>query len=63
MGVGGLPISMISSIPSKLLLSDSLLVPAVTCVVMVVTEAWEGMSVGEGVAVMEVGVTSTVVRD
>ena len=62
--VGGvLPISMIFSIPSEMSLSYTLLVPEVTCAGMVATEAWERMAVGAGVAVMEVGVASTGVRD
>ena len=57
MAAGGPPISMISSIPSEMSLSDPLFVTAVTCAVMVVTQAWEGMPTGAGVAVMAVGVT------
>ena len=60
---GGLPISMISSIPSELLLSDALLITEVTFADMVAIEAWEVMAMGAGIAVMAVGVTSTVVRD
>ena len=37
---GGLPISMISSIPSKLFLSDNVFVPVVTCASMLATESW-----------------------
>ena len=55
-------ISMISSISSELSLSEPLLVPAVTCAGMVAIEAWEGMAAGAGVAVVAVGVTSTVLR-
>ena len=60
---GGLPISMISSIPSELSLLDTLLGPAVTCAGIVAIEAWEGRAAGSGVALVEVGVTSAVVRD
>ena len=60
---GGLHISMISSIPSELSISDSLLVPAVTFTGMVATEAWEGTATGAGVVVVAVGFTTTGVRD
>ena len=63
MAAGGLPISLISSIPSELSLSDPLLVPAVTWLGMVARKEWELIATGEGVAVMEVGVTSTGLRD
>ena len=59
MAAGGLPISMISSITSELLLSDPLLVPVATCAGMMATEAWEGMATGAGVSAMSVGVTPT----
>ena len=54
---------MIYSVSSKLSLSDPLLVPAVTCAGMATTEAWERIAMGAGVAVAEVGVTSTGLRD
>ena len=60
---GGLPISIISSIPYKLLLSNPLLVSAVTCVGMVEKEVWEEMAAGAGIAVVKMGITSTGLQD
>ena len=44
-------------------LSDPFLFASVTCTGMVATEAWEGMAAGAGVAVIAVGVVSTVLID
>ena len=63
MAVGGILISMISSIPSELSLSDPFLVPEVTFAGMVATYFLEGVPSGAGVAVMPVGFTPMGVRD
>ena len=47
---------MISSIPSDMLLSYPLLVPAVTCAGMLETKAWEVMAAGAVLVVMSVGI-------